>query len=229
MARSRMQPVSPKTAPTRKRTYDSSRRRRQAAETRTEVLVAAMRLFAEEGWTGTTVAAIAKEAGVAVETVYSGFGSKKALVRDAYDASVVGDAEPVPLVDRPVFARMAEGSVRDRLHAGMDMLADIHERSSGTWRALLEAASGDDDLTAWMREAHARRRIDVGRSLERIFERTIPETQLDLLWVLFSPETWWQLVHDRGYSRAQFEHALATATLLLLGEDPELFGPAPTS
>lgn len=212
-----------KSSRTPKRNYDSSRRRRQAEQTRADVLMAAMRLFAEEGWTGTTIAAIAREAGVAVETVYSGFGSKKALVRDAYDASVVGDAEPVPLAERPEFARMSEGSLGDRLRAGLDMLADVHERTSGTWRALNEAASGDADLTAWMREADERRRTDVRRSLERILERTIPEAQLDILWVLFSAETWRHLVEERGYSRARYQHTLATTALLLVGEEPDLY------
>ncbi len=210
-----------RTAAPRKRAYDSSRRQRQAEQTRADVLMAAVRLFGEQGWTRTTVAAIAKEAGVAVETVYSGFGSKKALVRDAYDASVVGDAAPVPLADRPEFARTSEGSVDERLQAGMDLLADVHERSSGTWRALLEAASGDEDLRAWLREADQRRRIDIRRGMGQIFGRSIPDPQLDVLWILLGPETWWHLVRDLGYSRAQYQDALATTIRLLVGEDPE--------
>ncbi len=67
-------------APTTKRSYNSSRRTLQAAQTRDEVLRAATELFRETGWAGTTLAAIAERAGVSVETVYKGFGSKKGLL-----------------------------------------------------------------------------------------------------------------------------------------------------
>src|SRR5829696_7801027 len=107
---------APKTAGSRP--YRSTRRQQQAAQTRHDVLMAAMRLFNTTGWSGTTMAAIAAEAGVAVETIYSGFGSKKQLLRLAMDVAVVGDAEPVPLADRPEWARMAQGSTEARLRAG---------------------------------------------------------------------------------------------------------------
>src|SRR4051812_46687830 len=71
--------ADPEAAP--KRQYSSALRARQAADTKAQVLAAAAELFEETGWSGTTVAAIAKRAGVAVETVYSGVGSKKQVLR----------------------------------------------------------------------------------------------------------------------------------------------------
>ena len=53
-----------------KRTYNSSRRTLQAAQTRDEVVRAAIALFRDTGWAGTTLAAIAEPAGVSVETIY---------------------------------------------------------------------------------------------------------------------------------------------------------------
>ena len=82
-----------------KRRYNSNRRAMQAAQTRGDVLAAAIRLFTAAGWAGTTISAVAAAAGVSVETVYSGFGSKKGLLRAAMDVAVVGDAEPVPFVE----------------------------------------------------------------------------------------------------------------------------------
>ncbi|WP_198169853.1 TetR/AcrR family transcriptional regulator [Agromyces laixinhei] len=55
-------------------------RAERAAETRRSIAEAAGQLFAQEGFTGTTVAAIAKRAGVAPQTVYAVFGSKGAIV-----------------------------------------------------------------------------------------------------------------------------------------------------
>jgi Bacterial regulatory proteins, tetR family len=40
---------------------------------------------------GTTLAGIAAEAGVAVETIYTGFASKKALLLEAMNVAIVGD------------------------------------------------------------------------------------------------------------------------------------------
>src|SRR5690348_10687429 len=111
-----MQPMSAKKSPVgtstrpKKRTYDSSRRKRQAEQTRAEVLVAAMELFNTRGWAETTLADVAAAAGVAVETIYKGFRSKKQLVRDAMDAAVVGDADPVPFVERDPFLRLGTGT-----------------------------------------------------------------------------------------------------------------------
>ena len=202
----------------KKRTYDSSRRKRQAEQTRGEVLVAAMELFNTRGWAETTLADVAEAAGVAVETIYNGFRSKKQLVRDAMEVAIVGDAEPVAFVEREPFRNLAEGTRAERLHAGMEIVADTHARSAGIWRALGEAAAGDEELEAWMREGDDRRRLDIVRSLERIFERPVSGPMVDVLWVLYGPETYWTLVHDAGLSRAEYMAALAEATLRLLGE-----------
>jgi len=58
-----IEPVNPK------RSYDSPRRREQAAATRRDILAAAQRLFEEEGYCATTMGAMAKEAGVVSKTV----------------------------------------------------------------------------------------------------------------------------------------------------------------
>src|SRR6478735_10983919 len=170
-----MQPMSPKKSanatatPSKKRSYDSSRRQRQAEQTRGEVLVAAMELFNTRGWAETTLADVAEASGFAVETIYNGFTSKKQLVRDAFEVAVVGDAEPVPLAERDRFQLLGEGTRAERLQSAMDFLADSYERSAGVWRALGDAAAGDDELEAWMLEANHRQRLDTVRGLERIF------------------------------------------------------------
>ena len=63
-----------------KREYDSSRRQRQAAQTRADILQAARRLFSARGYAATTIEAIAAEAEVAEATVYAGFGSKRGIL-----------------------------------------------------------------------------------------------------------------------------------------------------
>jgi AcrR family transcriptional regulator len=59
---------------------DRPNRRQIAADaTRDEILRAARRLFAADGYSATSVQAIATEAGVAVQTIYSSIGSKAAI------------------------------------------------------------------------------------------------------------------------------------------------------
>ena len=56
------------------------RRQRKAQATRRRVLDAAETLFIRDGYATTTMAAIAGEADVAVQTVYAVFGTKRALL-----------------------------------------------------------------------------------------------------------------------------------------------------
>ncbi len=221
-----MQRMSPRrsstdttTARPQKRAYDSSRRKRQAEQTRADVLLAAMQLFNERGWAETTLADVAETAGVAVETIYNNFRSKKQLARDAFEAALVGDAEPVSLAERDRFRQLGEGTRAERLQAAMDFLADSYERSAGVWRALGDAAAGDDELEAWMLDANHRQRLDTVRGLEMIFERPMTDPMVDVIWMLYGPETYWKLVRVLGRSRAELQATLTEATLRLLGED----------
>jgi AcrR family transcriptional regulator len=68
--------------------------------TRTRIIEAAAHLFVRDGYLGTTVAAIASEAGVAVQSLYLGFGSKLGVLSAALDVAIVGDDEPIPLLER---------------------------------------------------------------------------------------------------------------------------------
>src|SRR5690349_19724964 len=113
-----MQPVA-----TRTRTYNSTRRSRQAAQTRSEILTATVELFGTNGWSGTTLAAIAAKADVAVETIYAGFGSKKGLLRAALDVAVVGDTEEIPFAERPEALRLGDGPLDERLRAAAQVTA----------------------------------------------------------------------------------------------------------
>jgi hypothetical protein len=64
-----------------KRSYDSSRRRVQAASTRREILAAAQHLFEQKGFAAAKMADIAAEAGVALKTVYTAFETKGGVLR----------------------------------------------------------------------------------------------------------------------------------------------------
>ena len=195
-----------------KRSYNSSRRSLQAAQTRDEVMRAALARFSATGWAGTTLAAIAEEAGVSVETIYNGFGSKKALLRAAMGVAVVGDTEPIPFVERPAFLDLGKGTLDERIARGIALVADIHARSAGVWLAIVEAAGADEEVDAWRLEMEKDRRLDTARSLELILDRAVDEQLVSLLWILYSPETYFKLVRDSRMSRDEYEAFLVDAT-----------------
>src|SRR5919106_1538377 len=94
-----------------KRRYDSTGRQAQARRNRQAILDAAQRQFLEGGYAATTIAAVAAEAGVSVETVYKAFGGKPGLVRAIYDRGLVGP-EPVPAYRRADEMRERETDPR---------------------------------------------------------------------------------------------------------------------
>ena len=79
-------------------------RSEHAAATRSRVLRAARILFARNGYSATTIAALAEEAGVAAQTLYSAFGSKAAIaisvMEDAVISSGMHEANEAALRER---------------------------------------------------------------------------------------------------------------------------------
>src|SRR5216683_1992409 len=91
-----------------KRRYESPRRRQQAAATRKEILEAARRLFEQQGYAGTTMAAIAAGAGVALKTVYVVFETKSGVLRALWNMLLRGDEGDAPVADRDWYREVLE-------------------------------------------------------------------------------------------------------------------------
>jgi AcrR family transcriptional regulator len=170
-----------------------------------------VRMFDSSGWAGTTIGSIAKDAGVAVETIYSGFGSKKALLRAAMDMAVVGDGDPIPFAEREEFIRMGQGTSEERLRWGITVVTNTHERSAGVWRAIMEAAVADPEIDQWRVELEEGRRIDVERSFRLVFGAETDEMTNDWLWMIVGPEIYLKLTRDLALPRERYEAYLLTA------------------
>ena len=87
--------------PVKRRSYDSSRRRAQAKDNQSAIVCAARDLFIEQGYGRTTIADIARTAGVSVETIYAAFGNKATLLHKAWDITVGGDDQDIVFHERP--------------------------------------------------------------------------------------------------------------------------------
>lgn len=81
----------PKTQTTKERktrTYHSPRRQEQATVTKARIVAAALRQLQEKGYADMTLESIAREAGVAPQTVYAVCGSKKGVLAAILENSV---------------------------------------------------------------------------------------------------------------------------------------------
>jgi AcrR family transcriptional regulator len=192
-----------------RRPYRSPRREQQAAETRAAVLAAAGRLFADRGWAATGMRDVARAAGVSVETVYAGFGSKGDLLMAAIDVAVVGDTEPVPLGQRLEFDRLGSGTRQQRARAAARLVTVIHQRTAGVIIALRQAAAADTGLARRMREGEQRRRINVEQGAALVAGRAVTAEECDGLWAVLAVEVYHLLTELRGWTPHQYETWLA--------------------
>ena len=207
-----------------KRRYDSSRRQARARETQREIVEAARRLFMERGYTGTTIEQIAQEAGVAVETLYATFGSKRAVLSRLVGVSVVGDDEPVPLLERPgPQAVQREPDRRRQVEAFAHDMREIMGRVGPIFGIMRTAAETEPDIaellsgilhnrlqgiTQFVRWLAANAPLRDGLTVEDAAETT---------WTLSSAEVHHLLTVDRGWSDDRYEAWLRdTLTTLLL-------------
>jgi AcrR family transcriptional regulator len=191
------------------RRYRSLRRAQQAEQTRAAIVAAAARLFTENGWAATGMRDVAREAGVATETVYAHFSSKTGLFQNAMDVAVVGDESSVALADRPEFAAMALGSRADRIAAAARLLTRVNQRTAGFAKALREAAPTDAAIAEMLRATRERQRLDVAAGAAAVLGRRPTKRERDSLWVLASVEVFLLLVEESGWSIRQYQSWVA--------------------
>ncbi|WP_306231866.1 TetR/AcrR family transcriptional regulator [Agrococcus beijingensis] len=191
-------------------------RKERAAATRLRTLEAAHREFTENGYQRTTMAAIARAAGVAVQTVHFVFHTKIELLGALVDHAVMSGPEGVEPEEAPWFRDAPSGATaQEALTAFILASAPIMERASALNEVVREAARQDPDA-ALLFERLERLRIDVYRSmLSRIVAaHPMPDpfdldAAVDVLAVLFSPRTYLSLTKDRGWSAERAQAWLA--------------------
>ena len=209
------------------RRYDSPRRRLQSEQTRGAVLDAAGRLFADRGWAGTGMREVAAAAGVSVETVYAGFGSKPELLKAVFDVAVVGDDAPVALAERPAVVAMREGPRTCRVAQAASVASGISARTCELLQALIAGAGSDETLTGLLADLDERRRRQIADLYAVVAGRPATALQLDEVWLLTSADVFHLLVHRLGWSAEQHEAWLG-ASLLRIVRQPHT-QPEPTA
>ena len=199
-----------------KRAYDGSRRREQARARRLAVVQAARELFETGGFRQTTIAAIAKRAGVSSESIYKTFGTKAALAKAVFDLELAGDDEPVPIAERPaVQAIRDEPDVRRKITLFAEGLAQRQARSAAVQILIRDGRHVDDSLApvwaALQREgltgmtALGRHLLDTGQLRAGL---TIEQVR-DILWNYLAIDAYERLVLIQGWSQQRYSNWLA--------------------
>jgi len=183
----------------------------QAQLTRRRILEASRKLLVERGYSQVTMQEIAREAGVAYQTVFSQFRSKQQLAVELCSADLLHVGGVVATL---VAARDA-GDPEACLRTLGTFARQLYEPCSEVLRFMRE--SGDPDLISRYREIGVRRLqllAPLGPQLERT-GRLRPglsgRRAIDVVWAMAGPEVYEQLVLDRGWTPQQFESWLETA------------------
>ena len=122
-------------------------RARRVARTETELIDAAHTLFLERGYVATTLAPIARRAGVGERTVYVRFGTKATLFRRVVDHALVGDTQPIDFAHRPLTREaMTADTLTGRIHALADLSIGIAERAGPLFEVATQAEGLEPEL-----------------------------------------------------------------------------------
>lgn len=185
----------------------------------------ARRLFAAHGYVGTTLPAIAAEAGVAPATVTAVFGTKPALLDALIKWAVRGDQEPVPLAQRPWWQEIyRQPDPIRQLSRYAEHGRWIHERTTDLFEIIRGAATVLPEIAAMRQElskSHCQDDRLVAESLAQkraLASDVTVEYATALLWALGSAEMYRMLVVERGWMPKQYEQWLATTLIHALLE-----------
>lgn len=195
----------------------------RGAATRARIVEAATYLFRRDGYLTTTVDAIAREAGVAVQTLYLGFGSKVAILSAAHDVALVGDAEPVPLLERAWVRRLSDASAETALTQTLEHLRESTERVAGVYSVIQTAAA--DPAVADLLAKLQRQRIESCRALADLLvaapganPNASRDRLADVLYAMLGVESYELLVTQRGWPAGDWQQwAHDVLALQLLG------------
>jgi len=188
-----------------------TRRERYAQETRTAILDAARKLFAEQGYFATTVDDIAAEADVAPATVYSSAGNKQGLLLEILD---------LWSLDPQIQATLDRVAASTDPHDVIDVLAGaaraMRERWDDVVRIFLTTAAHDAGVaeqfttfTDFYRRCVATiagRLAELGALRDEVDEAYAT----DILWLYFGYGSLYTLRHENGWSYDRAERWLAT-------------------
>lgn len=208
-----------------KRSYDSSRRRAQADETRSAIVRAARDLFIERGYGHTTVADIARAAGASVETIYASVGTKAELLHKAWDLTVGGDEQDIVFHERPeVIEIRSEPDLARRLMLHAKFSTETARRIAPFQLMVQSAAGADPTAGAMLEEMGRQRLVGIGvmaAESAKTGQLAVSEEECrDVMWSMTDGMLWHRLVNERGWTNERFSAWLGSVWVDRLVKQP---------
>ncbi|ASR38108.1 hypothetical protein BAY61_27335 [Prauserella marina] len=177
---------------------------------RERIVAAGAELFIRDGYVATTIGAIAERAQVAVKTIYAAYGNKLGVLSAAHDQAVLGDTEPVRLLDHDWVSALTDaGSVQAAWADAAIHLAASTARAAPVLTAIHAAAADRgvaDLLTDLRRQRHAFS-LGLARILLDLPGAVPPESTsrvADVIYATMTVESYTLLVTERGWSLDQW-------------------------
>lgn len=191
------------------RRYRSTTRSAQAQATRRRILNTAHRLFIAHGYTRTTIADIADDAGVSKESVYAIFKNKATLLAEVWDITIGGDDADILFQDRPMIqAIRAEPDLGRRLELTAEMNSTVARRITPFSLAVRAAAAVEPAAAAMLREMDRQRYEGLGvmaADAAATGQLGVSEQECrDLMWATTDGVLWQRLVIERGWTDDQY-------------------------
>lgn len=197
-------------ARTRKRTYKSPLRQRQASDTRVRIIEAARALLQGEGYAGMTIEGIAQRAEVSAQSIYAIFKSKTGILIELLDQSTF-DANYDDAVRRALSATDPE----TRLRLAAPIARQIHDAQSATFDLLRGAGVVAPELAKLeqqregLRYERQERMIISLRDARSLQPGLDQATARDIFWMLTGRDVYRMLVRERSWSSQKYQDWLA--------------------
>ncbi|GAA1145688.1 TetR/AcrR family transcriptional regulator [Kribbella jejuensis] len=195
-------------------------RREKAQETRRRMVAAAYRRFTEDGYSATPMDVIAKDAGVAVQTLYFTFRTKGDLLQAAYEFAVEGPVPVPPHLSDWWRAAEEAPDIETALRLFVDGTMTVFERAA----PLVWVVLGDENARKSYEYNDGLRRTGYERAITFLaakhpLREGLSETRArDILLVLLGPQLYNQYTRDLNWTA---EEVAAWTTNALL---EQLFG-----
>ena len=200
----------------------TDRRTQRRAETERRLVDSAAALFIERGYAATTLADVAAHADIAPRTLYLHFPTKAELLLRCIAVAIAGDAERIPLADRPAMTEaMTATTLDERVRLMASLTASLMERTGPLLDVAFQAAPSEPSIAA----AAAAGRADTRRTLQEFWHRMHDDGLLppsvDLEWfsetatLVAHAETYLLIGKTTGWDSETYRDWLVTTWLRL--------------
>ena len=198
-------------------------RRERSARTRRAIVRAATEEFCTSGYSGTTMAAIARRAGVAVQTVYFVFHTKPLLLTAAIDTAVLGEDDPLDPEQATWWQEgVTTANGRRAIELFVTNVAVIEQRAAMLDRVAVAAADTEPEVMALVTQGEAMRAAAFRRYIDSLVTRGLLRDDMDaveatdVLLTLVGSKIFLEFTTGRGWSVERYVQWTIDVLVLLL-------------